>query len=319
MPKKLLWIVNPHAGKAEIGQFGLGCVDIFVQAGYDVTVYTTQYVADAKRVARERAGEFDRIVCSGGDGTLGEVVSGLMEAGTRPELGYIPAGTTNDFAASMGLPRVPLQAAQIAAGESTLALDVGRFEDRYFTYVAAFGLFTDVSYTTPQNIKNWLGRAAYILEGIKSLSQVKNHRLHVETPTWSVDGDFILCMVTNSTSVGGFKGLPYTADVKMDDGQFEVLLMKSAASIIEVQETIHDLIQIGKTDSSLFIHFKTSSIKFESEEKIAWTLDGEFGGSLSKAEIEVIPNAITFIAPEKAAKPEKPQKSEKPAADAKSE
>ena len=147
--KKLLWIVNPHAGRGAMSGKVIGCVNAFQQAGFDVTIYITQGAQDATRVVRERAAEFDRIVCAGGDGTLSEVVTGMMESGAHTPLGYIPAGTTNDFALSLGIPKVPVEAAAVAAGDELHALDIGRFNDRYFNYIAAFGLFTDVSYQTP--------------------------------------------------------------------------------------------------------------------------------------------------------------------------
>lgn len=297
MPKKLLWIINPLAGKASIGQHALACIDTFVKAGWDVTVYTTQSAGDARRAARERAGEFSRIVCSGGDGTLGEVTAGLMDAGSPVPLGYIPAGTTNDFAASLGLPKAPALAAQIAAGDCLAPLDIGRFGERYFTYVAAFGLFTEVSYTTPQPVKNWLGRTAYLIKGIKSLSQVKAYRLHVEAPEMLLDGEFVLGMVTNSTSVGGFKGLPHVANAEMDDGLFEVMLLRRAESLLDLQTTLNDLTSDGRSNSSLFVHFKAPWVQFSGETETAWTLDGEFGGSVRTAAIENLHGAVTFLVP----------------------
>ena len=226
--KKLLWIVNPHAGRGAMSGKVIGCVTAFQQAGYDVTLYVTQGAQDATRVARERAGEFDRIICAGGDGTLNEVVTGLMEAPVRPSLGYIPAGTTNDFAQSLDIPKVPAEAAVIAAGDRLQALDIGRFNDRYFNYIAAFGVFTEVSYATPQQSKNIFGRAAYIFEGVKALTNIKAYHIRVESEEVTVEDDFIYGMVTNSVSVGGFKGI--TPDgVALDDGLHEVLLVDGTA------------------------------------------------------------------------------------------
>lgn len=297
MPGKLLWIVNPLAGKAEIKQHALACIDTFVKAGWDVTVYTTQSGGDARRAARERAAAFDRIVCSGGDGTLGETVAGIMDAGVPVPLGYIPAGTTNDFAASLGLPKLPALAAAAAAGDCTAVLDIGQFGERYFTYVAAFGLFTDVSYTTPQTSKNLLGRVAYLLEGIKSLSQIREYPLHVEAPGVSVDGTFLFGMVTNSTSVGGFKGFPHVAQAQMDDGLFEVVLVRRAASLLDLQTALNNFASNGDSDSSLFVHLKTPWITFAGETELAWTLDGEFGGNASTVEIRNLHQAVRFVIP----------------------
>ena len=203
--KRMLWILNPHAGRGAMSGKIIGCVTAFQQAGYDVTIYITQGAQDATRVARERAGEFDRIVCAGGDGTLNEVITGLMQAETRPVLGYVPAGTTNDFAFSLGISKVPAEAAVIAAGDTLQALDIGRFNDRYFNYIAAFGAFTEVSYETPQQTKNIFGRAAYIIEGIKALTNIKTYHIRVNSAETQMEDDFIYGMVTNTVSVGGFK------------------------------------------------------------------------------------------------------------------
>ena len=297
MPGKLLWIVNPHAGKAAMRQHALACIDCFVRAGWDVTVYTTQAAKDARRVARERAGEFDRVVCAGGDGTLGEVVSGVMDAGVSVPLGYIPAGTTNDFASSLGLPRTPAEAAVTAAGDCLAALDIGQFGDAYFAYVAAFGLFTDVSYTTPQVSKNMLGRLAYLVEGIKSLSQIREYRLRAETSGGAVEGTFLYGMVSNSTSVGGFKGLPVVAGAQMDDGLFEVVLVRRTTSLLDLQTALNDFLSSGDSDSGVIVHFKAPWVRITSEEEIAWTLDGEFGGSVSEVEIQNLHRAITVAVP----------------------
>lgn len=297
MPGKLLWIVNPYAGKAAMRQHALACIDCFVRAGWDVTVYTTQQPKDARRVARERAKAFDRVVCAGGDGTLGEVVSGIMDAGVKVPLGYIPAGTTNDFASSLGLSRMPAEAATVAAGDSLTALDIGQFGEEYFAYVAAFGLFTDVSYTTPQTSKNMLGRFAYLLEGIKSLSQVRQYQLRVETPGGVVEGVFLFGMVSNSTSVGGFKGLPMVAGAQMDDGLFEVVLVRRTTSLLDLQTALNDFLSSGDSDSGVIVHFKAPWVRITSEEEIAWTLDGEFGGSVAEVEIKNLHRAITVAAP----------------------
>lgn len=290
--KKLLWIVNPHAGRGAMSGKVIGCVTAFQQAGYDVTVYVTQGAQDATRVARERAAEFDRIVCAGGDGTLNEVVTGLMESEVRPPLGYIPAGTTNDFASSLEIPKVPAEAAAVAAGDRLQALDIGRFNDRYFNYIAAFGVFTEVSYATPQQSKNIFGRAAYIMEGVKSLANIRAHHIRVESEELSVEDDFIYGMVSNSVSVGGFKAI--TPDgVALDDGLHEVLLVYPVENPMELQWLVNDLLT-HNMESTRFVYYRTSRITFDAVDEIPWTLDGEFGGAVKHAEIANCARAITF-------------------------
>ena len=292
--KKLLWIVNPHAGRGAIAGKVVDCVSTFQKAGYDVTLYATQGTKDATRVARERAAEFDRIVCAGGGGTLNEVVTGLMEAQTRPPLGYIPAGTTNDFALSLGIPKSPVEAAAVAASDNLQALDIGMFNERYFNYIAAFGVFTEVSYATPQQTKNVFGRAAYIIEGVKSLTSIREHHMCVNSAEMTVEDDFIFGMVSNTVSVGGFKTIS-TDDVALDDGLYEVLLVYPVENPMELQWLANDLLT-GNVDSSRFVYFRTSQITFDAKNDVLWTLDGEFGGAVKHADITNFSRAITFIA-----------------------
>ena len=195
-------------------------LDAFVKAGWDVTVHPTQGSGDATGVTLRRAGEFDRIVCSGGDGTLHEVVAGLMKRDSRPAVGYIPAGTTNDFAKNLDLPRGMEAMAATAAAGVPRPVDIGRFNDRFFLYVAAFGAFTDVSYNTPQQFKNVFGHLAYVLEGATRLGSIQAYPLRVEHDGGVEEGEFCYGMVSNTVSVGGFRGAP-AETVKLDDGLFE--------------------------------------------------------------------------------------------------
>lgn len=291
--KKLFWIVNPHAGRGAMRGKLIDCILAFQQAGFDVTLHVTEGPEDATRVAKARAGEFDRIICAGGDGTLNEVVTGLMQSEVRPPLGYIPAGTTNDFATSLGIPKVPADAAVIAAGDFLHALDIGRFNGRYFNYIAAFGVFTEVSYATPQQSKNIFGRAAYIMQGVMSLAKIKDYHIRVSCPEMEVDDHFIYGMVTNSVSVGGFKALKPDS-IALDDGLYEVLLVYPVENPMELQWLVNDLLT-HNTESNRFLYFRTSHITFDSDEEISWTLDGEFGGSEKHSEIKNYARAIRFV------------------------
>lgn len=301
MNQKLLFIINPHAGKGAIQNSALGCIDIFVKAGFDVTVYTTQKPLDATNIVIERAAQFDRIVCAGGDGTLNEVVTGLLQHTDRIPLGYIPAGTVNDFASSLGIPKYPLEAAQIAATGVIQQVDIGRFADRNFCYIAAFGAFTNVSYTTPQAQKNLLGRTAYILEGIKSLPHLKPYHIRIETSCGqSLEDELIYGMVSNATSIGGFKELtPH--DVRMDDGLFEVVLIRQPKNPLDWQTIFNELMQ-SKGDSKFLLRCKASKLQIFSDEEISWTLDGEFGGTTKKVEISNNYRALSILTAPKTVK-----------------
>ena len=293
MKQRLLFIFNLRSGKGKIKENLAEIVDIMVKAGWEVTVYTTQCQGDAVEKARLEAGEYDRIVCSGGDGTLDEVVTGMMKAKSRVPIGYIPAGSTNDFGNSLGIDKDMRKAAQIAASGRMFPCDIGRFNDDFFVYVAAFGLFTDVSYQTSQDMKNVLGHAAYILEGAKQLWDIPSVRMQVEYDGNVLYDEFIYGMITNSNSVGGFDGL-ISGDVILTVGVFEVTLIKTPKNPMELSEVLACLTNIRK-ESDMLYTFQTSSIKFTSSESVSWTLDGEYGGDHQTVLIEDCPRALEIL------------------------
>ena len=293
MSQKLLFIFNPHSGKVQIKNNLVDIVDIMVKAGYDVTIYTTQARADATRKVMEEAANFDRIVCSGGDGTLDEVVTGLIKSDTNTPIGYIPAGSTNDFANSLGIPKEMVKAAEVAVGKNPFPCDIGDFNSDTFVYVAAFGLFTEVSYKTSQQLKNIFGHVAYIMEGAKHLHDILSYNMQVEYEEHVFQDEFIYGMVTNSVSVGGFKGMTGT-DVKLDDGVFEVTLIKKPHNPIELNEILACLTNMID-DSDLIYSFKTNEVKITAREQIAWTLDGEFGGEHEEVIIRNLNKRVTIF------------------------
>ncbi len=293
MSKKLLFVYNPHSGKGMIKQNLSDIMDCLIKADFEVTIYATQAAGDAVNKCCEEAQNYDRIVCSGGDGTLDEVVTGVMKSGHRVPIGYIPAGSTNDFGNSLGIDKEMLSAAHIAAGEHSFLCDVGRFGEDYFVYVAAFGIFTEVSYATDQNLKNMLGHAAYILEGMKQLWDIPSFRMLVEHDGNIFYDEFIYGMVTNTMSVGGFKGI-IPGNIELNDGLFEVTLIKTPKNPIELNEILAFLTGLAK-DTELVYSFKTSQIKFTCNEKVPWTLDGEYGGDPESVLIANIPQAMEII------------------------
>ena len=258
-------------------------------------MYLTQGSQHAFEIIRAEALHYDRIVCSGGDGTLDEVVNGLMLHESPPPLGYIPSGTANDMANSLGIPKYAEDAANIAVHGRLFRMDVGQFNERYFTYIAAFGAFTDVAYSTPQPYKNLLGHAAYVLNGILALPSIKAYPMHVHSDFEPVDvsDTFIYGMVTNATSVGGIVGVT-PENVEMDDGLFEVLLVRQPENPLQLQGIIHMLLAQDMS-SELLVHFKTNKVSFQMHDKISWTLDGEFGGTPESVEIENKEKALTIL------------------------
>lgn len=284
MNKNMLFIYNPRAGKAQIRSNLLDIVDIFVKAGYEVTAYPTQSAGDAIKAVRDRRKGYDIVVCSGGDGTLDEVVSGMMQCEEKLPIGYVPAGSTNDFANSLGIPRGMKNAANIVVDGENFLCDIGSFNNSSFVYIAAFGIFTNVSYETNQDVKNILGHTAYLIEGVKSLSSIKSYRMKVTYDDVCLEEDFLFGMITNSNSVGGFKGIT-GKNVELNDGLFEVMLIRKPTNPLELNNIVAAL--VDKNIHSEAIHcFKTSHITIESDMPVAWTLDGEFGGEHQRAVVE---------------------------------
>ncbi len=300
--KKLLFVYNPKAGKAKIRAHLADIVEIFDKAGYDITVRPTRRKGDISRLLSRYTEDFDRIVVSGGDGTLNEALTGIRmgaDLGKRvPELGYIPTGSTNDFAASLGIPTDPLRAAQVAASEEAHFCDCGTFNGRPFAYIAAFGAFTEVSYATPQQTKNTLGHFAYILEGIKSLTQIKGIPFTVKTDSETFSDRYLYGMVTNSNSIGGFSGIYGRESVALNDGYLEVLLIKEPRTLADQSELMTDLLRVN-LNSRHIVSLKTKEISFLSDTNTPWTLDGEFGGAPNGAEILAVKDAFRVVIPPK--------------------
>ncbi len=291
--KKLLFLFNPFSGKGLIKNKLYEIVDSFVKNGYEVTIHPTQRPQDALERVEKHAGEYHLVVCSGGDGTLDEVVSGMMRREQKVPIGYIPSGSTNDFACSLKIPKSMAKAAQLAVSGIPFACDIGNFNGEYFVYIAAFGLFTDVSYATSQEQKNRIGHIAYIIEGIKRIPVVQSYHLRISYADQEIEGDFVYGMITNSVSAGGFRNIT-GKNVKLNDGFFEVTLIQMPKNPHELNEIIASLTNlIDNTD--LIYTFKTDCLKVEAKEEIAWTLDGEYGGKHKDIAIFAEKEAVEII------------------------
>lgn len=292
--KKLLFVYNSHSGKGLIKNKFMEIIDIFTRNGYMVTAYPTQHAMDGYDRVCEADGLYDMIVCSGGDGTLNEVISAMMtHINERPVLGYIPAGSTNDFASTLGIPKNMIKAAAKISDGKVMSYDIGLMNGRYFNYVAAFGLFTDVSYKTPQNVKNVLGHQAYVFESLKSLSNIKSYYLTIHCNEIEMKGSYIYGMISNSHSVGGVKDI-CGKDVELDDGLFEVTLVKEPVSPLELQQIVAGLLSRNQK-SPMVERFKTDRIVIESDKTVEWTVDGENGDAHQRVEISVVNKAIDIM------------------------
>lgn len=298
MPNKnLLLIVNPHSGKGKMRGELLSVVEIFSAGGYSVTVYPTRKQGDAtKYVAALPRDIFDIIVVSGGDGTLNEVITGLMQGGRNIPLGYIPAGTLNEWSSGLGISRDIKTAAKDLLKGREIVLDIGKFNNRYFSYTASFGAFTEASYTTPQDVKNVLGQAAYFFEGIKCLGNIKPIHLSLKSDTKNVEGDFLFGAVSNSMSVGGIVKFDETL-VKLNDGKFEVLLIRNPAKLLQYQNLVDGILRQDLNREGIEF-FHANDITIESEDPISWTLDGEYAPGLSPLHISNLHHAVRLIVPD---------------------
>lgn len=291
--KKMLFIVNPKAGRTTLKNCLIDVIDIFCKKDYEVRIYLTQGVGDAARVVKEEGENYDVIVCAGGDGTLGNTVTGFMECGLNRPLGYIPCGSTNDYARSLEIPKEAIEAAEQLVAAEPFSVDVGELNKNYFVYVAAFGIFSDTSYATSQNMKNILGHAAYVLQGMKSLVNVPTYNLKIEFNNQTYTGEFMFGMISNSVSVGGYKSLT-SHGVEFDDGLFEGVLIRKIQNFADLQRIINSLL-LGNTNETNMVTFRTNRVVIESEEPIAWTLDGEYGGEYTRSEISVHRRAIALL------------------------
>ena len=291
--KKMLFILNPRAGMRKANKVLTDILAIFNRADYDVRIYVTAGPQDATQAVRQFAPGMDLVVCCGGDGTFNETVTGLLNAGLDLPIGYIPAGSTNDFATSLKLPTDLLAAARLIVEGTPKALDVGQFGDRYFSYVSSFGAFTKASYSTPQNVKNALGHTAYMLEGIRELSQIRTARVRLELDGEPVEDDYLFGAVCNSTSVAGILTLDPN-QVDMGDGLFEVLLVRAPRDILEITECIA-AVQKQQYNCRMMTFRSARDVKVCSETDMCWTLDGEKAPVCREVTIHNLHYAIKLI------------------------
>ena len=294
--KNMLFVFNPNSGKAQLKNSLMKIIQIFSNADYEVTVYPTKAALDGYEKIKAAKGLYDIIVCSGGDGTLNEVVSAVITYGDeKVPIGYIPSGSTNDFAKSLGIPSDKIRAAyNVVSGES-FSCDIGIINDRrYFNYVAAFGAFTDVAYETPQDLKNMFGHQAYVIEGAKRLLNLKAYKMKVTSSRLDIEDNFIYGMVSNSSSVGGMKGL-IGDNVDFQDGVFEVTLIREIRNALDFQQLINAFVTQRLESCDMIYSFKTAEVKFTASREIPWTLDGEFGGDHEEVCVKNLKQAVDII------------------------
>jgi len=294
--KKMLLVVNPCAGQRKARKQLSDIIAVFNRADYTVITHVTGSSGDGEAAVLRYASTVDLIVCCGGDGTFNETVSGVLKSGCDVPIGYIPAGSTNDFASSLCLSTDMVQAAQDIIDSEIIRLDVGCFAGRYFSYVASFGAFTKTSYTTPQNMKNLLGHAAYILNGIQELSQLRSHHVRFVLPDGTaVEDDFIFGAISNSTSVGGILSLSEDR-VNLSDGRFELLLVRTPKDLAELTDCVQAL-KRQTYDCRMLTLINADRVQISASEEMDWTLDGEREPGHSRIDAECLHRAIQVYRP----------------------
>ena len=291
--KKMLFIMNPFAGQKKGSRHLSDILLEFSKAGYEPVVHMTTGQGDAVTAAQAWAKDVDLIVCCGGDGTLNETITGILRAGADTPIGYIPAGTTNDFASNLGLSGNPVQAARDIVEGQPVSYDAGRFGSRYFSYVASFGAFTRSSYAVPQNIKNALGHTAYVLSGISEISQIRKEHIRMEIDGQVVEDDFLFGAICNSTSIGGILTLD-PKQVDLGDGLLEVLLVRAARNLSEIAECI-SAVQNQTYNCEMITFRSAKQIKITANPDMPWTLDGEREDGHAEIAVENLHHAIRLV------------------------
>ena len=290
---KNLFIVNPSAGTKQGKNYLPKVLDLFHENGDENSVYLTRRPGDGINLAADHSKSADRIICMGGDGTFSEVITGMKFAGRDIPIGYIPAGTTNDFAMSLNLSKNIMRAAKDIINGEVKSLDIGRFGEKYFSYIASFGAFTKASYNTPQSSKNMLGQFAYFIEALKELPSIRPKHIKIETDKHKIEGDYIFGAVSNSKSVAGV--LPLDPNiVNMSDGVFEVLLIKPLNNIQAVWDCGYSLLT-QNYESEHIDFFNADKAVVYSDPGMDWTLDGEYAAGREKIDIQNLRCAVKVI------------------------
>lgn len=293
MDRNIMILMNPKAGKGSAKTSLFTICNCFSAMQDNVQVYVTQYAKHARKLCEQHAASFNILVCIGGDGTWNEVVSGLLSSHAHPYVCYLPSGTVNDFGSSLKLSKSATKMMEKVKEYHPFPCDMGKFNDRYFTYIAAFGIFTDISYNTPQHIKNTLGKVAYFLEGFKQLTKIPQYHITYEINGESYEEDFIFGCITNSKSIAGFTSIN-AKDTELDDGLFEVLFIRIPNNPLDVQTIVAALLK-HEVNEKWMVFTKCSHLKITSSQPIPWTLDGENGGETTSCSIDNLHKAIKIL------------------------
>ncbi len=297
--ENLLLIKNPRAGK-DSKRINTGdIINAFKEYGIDCFEKMTTCQGDAINIAQEFASSYDAVICCGGDGTYNEVINGMMRADCDKPIIYLPCGSTNDLAHTLGISNDPRKAAQMYVEKLINKFDIGKFNDKYFSYVASFGMATEIAYSTSQKVKNMLGRSAYLINGfvIKLIPMIKNIKpahMRIEYDDGVIDDKFYFGAVANTNEISGLFKLEKFG-LKMNDGLFELLLVK-ARGLKDLASIFTKALRQDYSSENVML-VRTSKLKITTDDDVPWTLDGEFGGAHKEIDISVMNEVINVVSP----------------------
>ncbi len=297
MNYKLLLLVNKKSGKETIEKYVPSIIEEFKKNNFDVDVYYTKITNNAKKIIKNYDKDFDLVVCCGGDGTLNQTISGLTETNKKASVGFIPLGTANDFAKNFDLSEDVLYLPHNIKSYKSLKCDTGKFNDKYFNYIAAFGMCTEVSYTTKKSLKKRFGKKAYYFKAIKDFFHIKTHKVKLKYNNNVIEDEFVYGGISNSCSIAGIQWLK-KEDIDLADGKFEAIFIRKPKNIFQTFRIFNSILQKNYTDKKEILYFKTDNLELEIEDTVDWTLDGEYGGSCNKAIINAIKHNMNFLVPE---------------------
>lgn len=297
MKYKLLLLVNKKSGKETIEKYVPKIIEEFEENNFEVDLMYTKITNNATKIIMNYDKDFDLVVCCGGDGTLNQTISGLMEINKKVSIGFIPLGTANDFAKNFNLTDDVLYLPHNIMSYKSQKCDTGKFNDKYFNYVAAFGVCTKVSYTTKKSLKKRFGKKAYYMKAIKEFFHIKSYKVKLTFDDKVIEDEFVYGGISNSISIAGLQWFK-PEDIDLNDGKFEAIFIKKPKNPIQTIKIFNSMLQKNYKNKAEIVYFKTDNIDIEIEEELPWTLDGEYGGTYNKVNINNIKQNVEFIVPE---------------------
>lgn len=296
MSIRVLVIINPASGRGNITEYIDEIRKNLEEKDMEVNLKITKKEYNANHIVKDNINESDLILVCGGDGTFNETISALMELNISDmSIAYIPTGTTNDLAKSLNMPEKDISITKKLLESKARRLDVGQFnENKYFCYIAAFGVVTDVAYKTSHKAKNKYGKFAYYIRALFELIKIPTYKTKITFDEEELEGEFVYGGISNSESIAGFKWFD-KEDVDLSDGKFEALFIRKPKKLSGYFRLISDFRNKDYMSNRDFVYFKANKITVTTAQKVDWTIDGEFAGNMNFANIENKNKAIELV------------------------